>query len=315
MSIEEKQNLILLGAGASYGAGDASFGWDDSPESRRPALGNNLFKELQIFDPTGWGLLETQLAAIFTDDFEKGMKELFESYPLKTPVLQRAMAGYFFGFRPLTSCLYVKLANRIKNSNWNGSIATLNYERLLELSLRHVDLKPVCGEPTNMLLKKIEVCFPHGCCHIFCDSVKGVANGNSFSAPHVQTNGEIIVISDPNQFYTRIRDELFPPVMCYYDSKKQITSGANFINDQNQRLKELIHKASKIAIVGIRVRAHDEHIWEPLAKTDAQLIYCSGKDTAEFDLWKNKNRKAQTDIIINKFFKESFAELCDHLSL
>jgi hypothetical protein len=62
-------NLILFGAGASFGSDDPSL---------VPPLGQNLFDALCKFNPRGWGAVEMESARQFRTDFEKAMKELFQ---------------------------------------------------------------------------------------------------------------------------------------------------------------------------------------------------------------------------------------------
>src|SRR5215475_5708405 len=114
-------SVIVFGAGASKG----------SDTSGIPPLGKELFYALRKYNPTGWGKLPQSLSELFENDFEKGMLRLSEENPHWMPVLQRAMASYFFGFSPSYTSLYRKLARRLKLAKWNGAFATLNYERLL----------------------------------------------------------------------------------------------------------------------------------------------------------------------------------------
>ena len=116
--------LLVFGAGASFGS-DVG---DTSP------LTKHLFEKLASFNPGDWGNLSSTWKKLFRRDFENGMKTLSERKPHTLPPLQRAMAAFFFNFVPKQSNFYTKLAKRVKNQNWNGAIATFNYERLLELS-------------------------------------------------------------------------------------------------------------------------------------------------------------------------------------
>ena len=116
--------VFLFGAGASYGS-------DVSP--RTPPLGAALFPALQAFNPPGWGALPPEIGRAFQHDFERA----FEGVPGHTlPPLQRAMAAYFFQFAPGPNSLYLALAHRLRaRPGWQGAFCTLNYERLLELSI------------------------------------------------------------------------------------------------------------------------------------------------------------------------------------
>ena len=63
-------NLILLGAGASYGSNNKNV----------PPLGDELYLALQRFNPHGWGALPSSIAKEFHGDFEKGMTKLSQTY-------------------------------------------------------------------------------------------------------------------------------------------------------------------------------------------------------------------------------------------
>lgn len=311
------KDLIIFGAGASHGSEDVNF-WDGSALIKKvPALGCDLFDDLQRFDPKGWGMIDGKLAAEFNKDFEKGMQFLSNGDSFQMPPLQRVMADYFFRFLPGKQNLYIKLAERIKNTKWDGVLVTFNYERLLEISLCHVGLKVLCclsqQELDAQKTGETELCLPHGCCHLFC-SVKG--HGVSFSKG-VCTSGKILPINNFPEFLNRIKTDSFPPTMSYFEPQKQTATGVNFINQQRNRMKELVKEAENIVIIGIRVREHDVHIWDPLKKTDAKIIYCSGKESGEeFNVWRCKYRRDKCDVVINDFFNSSSLNgICDYLDL
>lgn len=294
--------LIIFGAGASFG----------SDTTGTPPRGNDLFEALQEFNPDGWGTINGELASSFKTDFEAAMPTV-NSHAL--PPLQRAMAAYFFRFQPTTNNLYYKLAKQVAEKGWDGSFVTLNYERLLEISLSAAGLQPFIGNAPNHT-KPIELCLPHGACHIFCQAVRGTAQGISFSGPNVTTNGPVEIIANPQDFQNRITTDAFPPVMSYFEPSKRTTSGANFIENQRNRYNDLVSNAEKIVIIGLRVREHDTHIWEPLSKTKSMLIYCSGNTAGEeFRKWRNKKRNGKENKILTQYFKESFDEVIRELEL
>jgi hypothetical protein len=296
---------FLFGAGASYG----------SDTRGTPPLGDDLFDALQAFNPDGWGALSPDLANAFHGDFEAGMRHLSELHSHAMPPLQRAMAAYFFNFLPRTSNQYVALANKIRQGHWDGTLATLNYDRFLELSVGHVGLRPVVNtEPQKE--NDVEICLPHGCCHIFCEAVRGTAAGISMSGVGIQTDGPVEVIGDPVQFRQRIVSDAFPPVMSYFESQKRTLSGASFIRGQRERWRDIAEHASVIGLVGLRVRPHDNHIWDPLSSTSAKLVYCSGsRSGVEFEEWTADVRPGANDLMISSYFDDAFDQLCEELSL
>ena len=180
----------------------------------------------------------------------------------------------------------------------------MNYERLLELSLFQEGIQPIIGSKAQNN-NQIEICFPHGCCHIFCEAAKGNASAISFAGMNVQTNGEIKIISNTLEFQQRINNEPFPPVMSYFEPTKYTTSGWNFIQDQRTRFKILVEEANKIVIIGLRVREHDKHIWNLLQTTKAKIIYCSVFSAAkEYQRW-SQNYSRDGDIILTEYFNEN----------
>lgn len=71
------KNVILFGAGASYGSDNSGI----------PPLGNNLFSELARFNPHGWGALPSEFRKVFNNDFEQGMLTLASERPHDLPIL------------------------------------------------------------------------------------------------------------------------------------------------------------------------------------------------------------------------------------
>lgn len=295
--------IFLFGAGASYG----------SDNQNTPPLGPGLFDELRRFNPDVWGTITGNLADEFRRDFEEAMKSVA---PHALSSLQRAMAAYFFDFRPRTSNLYFELARRIAGSRgWQGAACTLNYERLLELSLIGAGVQLFVGQP-RAGPAGVELCLPHGCCHIFCDAVKGTAGGVSFDGFGVKTDGPVTMIGDPRQHRSRVLQDAFPPVMSYFEPNKRTTTGRSFIEAQRARWRELGVSASALVIVGVRVRPHDDHIWGPIASTEARVVYCGGASgAAEYRAWASATRAGRADRILDRYFRDEFASICAEAGL
>ncbi len=293
---------VLFGAGASAG----------SDTHGTPPLGNDLFDELSNFDPKGWGAIDKNLSAEFCEDFEQAFAKVDE---LDISQLQRKMAAFFFEFKPTRMNLYHQLARRIAASSvWDGVLCTLNYDRLLELSLEAANLSLIMGGPPKSA-NKIELCFPHGCCNLFNVSVHGDAGSVTFGQ-NVQTTGDVRAIDDPIEHRNRIHSDAFPPVMSYFEPQKHTTSGADFINCQRRRWAEVSVSASKIIILGVGVRSHDSHIWDPIAKSPAQVIYCGGQKGAdEFCSWASDVRSEADDKILKGFFCDEYENLCKELGI
>ncbi len=295
--------LAFFGAGASLGSDDGRY---------TPPIASRLYDALAVFNPDGWGRLEAAVAQRFRDDFEAAMTTV---NPHVMAPLQRAMAAYFFQFVPRPENLYVEIARRIRARPWPGAWATLNYERLGELALGSQGIPLVVGGPPTRA-GQIELCLPHGCCHLFCDSVTGLASAVSFAGLQVTTNGPVRQIADPSEHSRRLMTDAFPPVMCYFEPAKRTTSGDSFIQGQKARFRQLVAEAEIIAVVGVRVRSVDTHIWGPLATTSAHLVYCAGPSgAAECRVWAEKERTGRSDIILDGYFADSLGNLIAELGL
>ena len=290
--------IFLFGAGASHG----------SDTQNTPPLGADLFEALRQFNPPGWGTITGDLAAAFRRNFEAALPSVA---PQALAPLQRAMAAYFFEFRPWTSGLYFELARRIAGAKgWLGAACTLNYDRLLELSLLAAGVQPFIGKP-SVGSPSLELCLPHGCCHIFCEAAKASPTGVSFAAFNVQLNGPVTVIDDPKKHRTRIEQDAFPPVMSYFEPNKRTTAGASFIDQQRLRWRELAINATTIVVVGVRVRPHDTHVWEPIAGSAAGVVYCAGSSGAsEYRSWAATTRARRRDRVLAGSFRAEFSAIC-----
>jgi REP element-mobilizing transposase RayT len=86
--------------------------------------------------------------------------------------------------------------------------------------------------------------------------------------------------------------------------------------NQRERYKHLVSKADKIAIIGLRFRPHDTHIWEPIKQTAAKIIYCAGENSGkEFTSLIKENRMDNHTLVLNGYFKDHFDEISRELGL
>jgi len=302
-----KMNLMIFGAGASHGSDYLD---------PLPPLGDKLLDELTIFAPDSWGRLPKKYKDACRTDFEQGIKLLSEEQSLSLSPLHRAMAAYFFHFRPRITNLYCRLGNLIKLSNWNmmGSLVTFNYERLLQMCLTASNLQPAVGVE-KISDNQIELCLPHGTCNLFCAGIQALGN-IAFTGLSVSFDGGgVEQIIDPFKFQQHVTRDAIPPIMSYFEPQKRNPSGTSFISSQRKRYEELVLTSSKIAIIGLKVRPFDTHIWDPLANTQAEIVYCAGeRGAAEFNDWAKKNREGNNKIL-NGYFTDCFDTICSELEI
>ena len=207
-------NMIIFGAGASHGSDIFNV----------PPLASGLIEELISFQPHTWGKIQPSLISLLKQDFEKGMIKLSQENPHSIATLHRSMAEFFFRYAPGPDNLYRKLARRIRQYGWSGVLTSFNYERLLEQSLIFEGLKPVLGKPKTP--NQIETCFPHGCCHLFCETTVDSSPANPFNKTAIRNKGALQSVSNPDGFREHISNDALAPVIDYFEPVKIAHSGA-----------------------------------------------------------------------------------------
>ncbi|KPJ55450.1 MAG: hypothetical protein AMS16_04255 [Planctomycetes bacterium DG_58] len=226
------------------------------------------------------------------------------------------MAGYFFHFRPRPTNLYAKLAGRIRETQWDGALVTLNYERLLELALRNAGINLVVNPPRPNAAE-LELCLPHGCCHLF-GHLRAIGNLN-FGGNIVfdDAPGSVPrVIENAEKHACELKENKLPPIMCYIEPDKRNRTGVSFISGQRKRFECLAHSASVVGIIGVNVRSRDAHIWGPLADTPARIVYCARASGARhYSVWAEEHRPNRGDTLLLGDFEDEFDTICDAVGL
>lgn len=95
--------------------------------------------------------------------------------------------------------------------------------------------------------------------------------------------------------------------MSFYAPSKTVAYGLNLIKEHYQTLLTTIYEADQIVIIGVTVNPSDDHIWGPLARTQAKLVYF-GRDLAGFREW-SAGVNAKSAVLIDGYFDEAV----DHL--
>ena len=143
-----------------------------------------------------------------------------------------------------------------------------------------------------------------------------MANGVSFAGFGVKTDGPVVCLADPTEHRRRITQDAFPPVMSYFEPMKRTSAGHSFVMGQRERWKQVVSTAESIAVVGVRVLRHDEHIWGPLACTHGQITYCGGTSgAAEFKAWASSCRAGRPDTVLHGHFCSDFAAILNSVGL
>jgi len=299
------ENLVLVGAGASTGAETDSG--KIIPE--QPPLGSQLFDRLSSKYPDTWGALPADIQDEFVDDFERGMVALGEEHSELHASLYRVMGDYFASFRIAASpTWYGRLASELEGSISNNKtvFASLNYECLLELALRRRGF-----EVAHCLSQRSDsavVLKPHGSCNFLSDKVR--AEGITFDEG-VRFGGDIQVVGlDEARQYCQ-GDAALYPAMSLFRPDKYIQIGVHVVDKFQEMWKEAVDEAEKIAVIGVKPRESDEHIWGELSNTDADIYYIGGEEP--FRTWENAHRADSHDEFVSSRFHSGYQDLVDKL--
>ena len=288
--------LILFGAGASYGCELAS--------PYCPPLGAQLFDDLQKQYPNFWGKLPDSWGPKFTPNFEPGMKELWDSTSHDAPVFMRCMADYFARFRPLPGSAYHRL---LEHLNAQGALrgtyfSTLNYDCLLEYAGRQSDLRVEYFSPDPTSRGALTVWKIHGSCNFLPASVSGSASGISYAASAVKWDGNIRIV-DASQVGPFVAESAFYPAMAVFMEGKPVHSHQSQIKQLQSWWADAVLRADIVGIIGVRPNEADAHVWQPFAKTDAELVVIGNRD--DYEEWAGARRAGKsTRVVGNRFARD-----------
>lgn len=256
--------VVLFGAGASFGAGEIV--------PRPPPLGYDLFPALRRLFST-WRAIPEADAALFAGDFEAGMATVVDRYSMAVGPLMQEMALFFSGFgqRQGSSNLYTRLIERAADCRdviWS----TLNYECLLEVAAARTGRSVhYFGEPGEELEEALPIWKLHGSCNF---KVTGLQAGRGVHYGTGVVFGGGIEPIDPSQVravYTA-NTSLYP-AMALFAPDKPIAMSPAPIKEAQDRWAAHVLAAEQVVVVGVNPNPGDEHIWTPLAETEAEVSF------------------------------------------
>jgi hypothetical protein len=252
----ESETLFLFGAGASAHSGECF--------PREPPDGRHLFDELVKRGGVA-STINGEIANTFRSNFESGMGLFFVTRVGDTTALLRDMAELFLDFVPGDSNLYVRLFSQMARRSHRYSIATLNYDLLIEHALLR-------SSQTAVPLMKI-----HGSCNYFEDYGGGFFCNVRFEMARSITNGFAVQALSPPDSKKRLQylreNGSTAPVMAVYASGKPVAFGSRAIERVQQNWIDAALKARRIIVMGVGINAEDEHVWTTLARSEADLYY------------------------------------------
>jgi hypothetical protein len=220
------------------------------------------------------------MRTLFEQDFEKGMVAFREARDTDTPAFLRAMALYFADFDITPRSLYLELITALRDARHTTTLATTNYEILIERAVSRVGLRVVYQGDVAVPDGHMRVLKIHGSCN-FLPNLGGVhLHGVKMSAPPTVpfVRGSIRAAATRNEVieFCRREDSLAPAIAVYAPGKTILFTG-EFIQQQQAQWRNEAKRADVIYVIGLRVMGEDDHIWGPLATTQGRIEYVGGE--------------------------------------
>ena len=172
--------------------------------------------------------------------------------------LQWDLAEFFFAFERAPGNLYDRFFDKFSASALLSlRVATLNYDRLLQLAARHRQIE-LCYSRKPNLAEPLALCLPHGASYL-APTARAVVTGNGLvlsgsgeiAGLIPSLDGPLLELKDLYDLRSR-RNEFFPPAMSYIDPDKLTGSGQSFLLHQREVWCSWLRQANRVALVGVR---------------------------------------------------------------
>ena len=269
-------SLFLFGAGASAHSGECL------PEP--PPLGRDLFDKLKIRRGVA-ASVDPSLADVFRRDFEVGMARFREERDQDTLLFLREMADFFTQFVPTEQNYYVTLLKHLAKTKHHTTIATLNYDLLIELSASMVGYRYEY-DVSRSFSNSLPVLKLHGSCNFLPNTGNLDIRDCTFTHVRAAFDGPLRKLVTPREASKYCRSERSPlaPAMALYAKGKDVLVSPSHIQEQHVSFKKACERATRIYVIGVAVNPLDTHVWNPLAAGSGSLYYV-GPDKAPFLEW------------------------------
>lgn len=317
-----RRNLILFGAGASYGS--------KSIYPKQPPLGKDLFDELssesrvdKISMGHFWGAIKnSQNHSFYEENFEPAYQKIIDNwggnYELHT---MAEMALYFSEFKVKSHSenIYSLFVKALKEETDINSIvfSSLNYDCIFEDVLEHFQYQfNYCLDEKDMeaiLFYKL-----HGSCNFIPNKNNisiSIANISSSVQKGINAPLGFIAPKDASKYYGCDRSmsnlALLYPVMSFYTKNKQAGICQNGIKNIQNKWKSEFESLENIFLIGVSPALHDEYVWEPILHSKAKIHYYY---LDEHEAQQIRNVRGNNIKFIQKDFEHSYEEIVSIIS-
>jgi hypothetical protein len=226
--------------------------------------------------------------------------------------LMQDMALYFTSFRldGTGSDLYSSLMKAMSGTSFSETLfSSLNYECLLEIAASALGLTVHYGDipppPDSMTVWKL-----HGSCNFIPDPKSiSLRRGGSFGFG-ATFNPNLLPVSPHEAAQWVCGDTALYPAMCMFAVGKPSQISPHVFAGYQSKWAELINRAKKVFVIGVRPHLIDSHVWGPLGNTDAELFFVGSLN--EYTGWL-PDRRARPTNYVGPTFREALDVLSREL--
>jgi hypothetical protein len=271
-----------------FGAGASAFSLDCVPGA--PPLGNGLFGRLRRQGGLA-ATLSGELAGVFNRNFEEGVERLWSTRPVDLSALLRDTARYLAQFEPGPSNLYRQLARFLIDARKSATLATINYDLLIELA--------VCAEGGHVTyhglpvpLGNLPVLKLHGSCNFLPDvSIRGIGFDVGRGSSIVGGAPIRVAKSSREVIEWCKREDAIAPVLALYAKGKPVLYCPEFVQEQQRHWCRAVGEAKRVYVIGVRVNPDDRHVWDILERSRAGIFYVGPEGDAVSDWATQRGRR------------------------
>ncbi|QJQ93952.1 MULTISPECIES: hypothetical protein [Halomonadaceae] len=287
--------LILLGAGASFGSEDAE---------PRPPLGNSLFDCLEKRN----GIASTfpeELKIEFRKNFEIGMAKYDEWSSRNIMQFQRELSSFLAEFSPSPNNTYIKMLSTLGVKRF--VYCSLNYDLMLELAALRLGMATTYSQEKGHGMRLLKV---HGSSNFWPALPPRYFSNSTFKNNGIDLEVGIKPVSQEDALYKSLTENSIAPAMCVYAEGKRANVSSTYIKKQQEMWFHQLEKSPRIFVSGVRVNANDDHIWGAIGRRKLDVYYYGlENDHDEFIDWKAQHEKK------NAFFKlADFSQAIDFIN-
>lgn len=231
---------------------------------------------------------------------------------------QCAIARFLAQFDPCATSAYSALIEAIEPHIRHTEFASLNYDVMLERAAQAREWGVDYGLGQR-IARTVKVIKPHGSAN-FLPKRMGSFHNVSVVGTGSVFDGDIpcdtpLGFLEIAEWISSLNDgDIYTPVMSAYAKGKWTPVGARLVTEQRVRWEASAQRSVVVIVVGVAVNPEDEHIWQPLARTNAPVYYVDPNPGPFFE-WAAKERVGKRSIHLGERFGDSIESIAAVISM